>query len=112
MAAAMGKYYQVLHTFSFQTAQHMRILPTGTGQAKLQHLQGIYSPTSLPATVAAASGSYPKWTAEESETGFIHSPFPLIDSFITSKLTKGGVQGSIRRWTYFPKGTCSPSNQF
>ena len=36
---------------------------------------------------------------------FNHSPYPLVDQFVTSQLTRGGVQGSIRRWTFFPQGT-------
>lgn len=95
--------------FSFQTAQHIRILPTGTGQAKLLHLAGTYRSRSTPVPETASTsldGSSKRTTKadEELETGFTHSPFPVTDSFITSKLTKGGVQGSIRRWTYFPKG--------
>ena len=43
------------------------------------------------------------------EEGYSHSPYPRVDQFITSLLTRGGVQGSIRRWTYFPQGTrCQP----
>ena len=37
--------------------------------------------------------------------GFNHSPYPLVDQFVTSQVTRGGVQGSIRRWTFFPQGT-------
>ena len=37
--------------------------------------------------------------------GFNHSPYPLVDQFVTSQLTRGGVQGCIRRWTFFPQGT-------
>ena len=36
--------------------------------------------------------------------GYSLSPFPVVDHYITSQLTRGGVQGHIRRWTYFPQG--------
>lgn len=39
-----------------------------------------------------------------SQHGYEHSPYPEIDNFISSVLTKGGVQGQIRRWVYFPQG--------
>ena len=39
-----------------------------------------------------------------SEEGFSQSPYPSVDQFITSQLSKGGVQGAIRRWTFFPQG--------
>lgn len=41
-----------------------------------------------------------------SEEGFSQSPYPSVDQFITSQLSKGGVQGAIRRWTFFPQGKC------
>lgn len=34
------------------------------------------------------------------------SPYPSVDQFITGQLNKGGIQGSIRRWTFFPIGGC------
>jgi hypothetical protein len=36
--------------------------------------------------------------------GYSSSPFPEIDQFISSILNIGGVQGSIRRWSYFTQG--------
>ena len=41
---------------------------------------------------------------EEESSGFGHSPYPLVDKFISSQVVRGGVQGSIRRWTHFPQG--------
>ena len=32
------------------------------------------------------------------------SPYPLVDQFITKQLNKEGVQGVIRRYTFFPQG--------
>ena len=32
------------------------------------------------------------------------SPYTLVDQFITRQLNRGGVQGTIRRWTFFPQG--------
>ena len=53
--------------------------------------------TDLPASVTATSAS----TCEE---GYSSSPYPPVDSFITSCVTKGGIQGAIRRWSYFQQG--------
>ncbi|XP_064652326.1 DNA-directed primase/polymerase protein-like [Lineus longissimus] len=36
--------------------------------------------------------------------GYSSSPFPEIDEFIASILNIGGIQGSIRRWSYFTQG--------
>lgn len=36
--------------------------------------------------------------------GYSHSPHPLVDAFIISCANKGGVQGGIRRWSYFQQG--------
>ncbi|XP_072371970.1 DNA-directed primase/polymerase protein isoform X2 [Scyliorhinus torazame] len=39
----------------------------------------------------------------ESDTmvGYHCSPYPEIDSFITSQVNRGGIQGVLRRWNYF-----------
>ena len=84
----------------------MRILPSGsamghTVKAKPDH--SMPSPTPTEVSVASSNSAAVSKQAE-SATGFSHSPFPSVDLFITSQLTKGGVQGSIRRWTYFPTG--------
>lgn len=39
-----------------------------------------------------------------SQSGFDHSPYPEIDKFISQVINKGGVQGEIRRWVFFPQG--------
>ena len=39
-----------------------------------------------------------------SQSGYEHSPYPEIDNFISQVINKGGVQGEIRRWVFFPKG--------
>ena len=117
LSGATIVHYQIqlflLHMLSYQSTKHMRILPSSTKLTTKTNVSEQQQPSSLspPLPVAAAGcelsfGSEPS----ESETGFYHSPFPLVDSFIVSKLTKGGVQGSIRRWTYFPKGRCECSN--
>ena len=36
--------------------------------------------------------------------GFTHSPYPLVDQFVLSQWTRGGVEPSIRKWTLFPHG--------
>ncbi|XP_038661601.1 DNA-directed primase/polymerase protein isoform X3 [Scyliorhinus canicula] len=33
--------------------------------------------------------------------GYNCSPYPEIDSFITSQVNRGGIQGVLRRWNYF-----------
>ncbi|XP_065921057.1 DNA-directed primase/polymerase protein-like isoform X2 [Dysidea avara] len=38
------------------------------------------------------------------EEGYSHSPYPEIDRFITKQLTRGGVQGAIRRWGRYSQG--------
>lgn len=38
--------------------------------------------------------------------GFTHSPYPLVDQFVLSQWTRGGVEPSIRKWTLFPHGWC------
>ena len=53
-------------------------------------------PTSLTTDSAAAT------TAHTEGAGA--SPYPSVDRFITGQLSRGGVQGSIRRWTLFPVG--------
>ena len=45
------------------------------------------------------SGSPPS-----SQSGYEHSPYPEIDNFISQVINKGGVQGEIRRWVFFPQG--------
>ena len=39
-----------------------------------------------------------------SQHGYEHSPYPDIDVFILQVVNKGGVQGEIRRWVFFPQG--------
>ena len=79
----------------------MRILPSGSAMGHTVKAKPDHSmPTPTPTEVSMASVS----EQAESATGFSHSPCPSVDSFVTSQLTKGGVQGSIRRWTYFPTG--------
>ena len=95
--------------FSFLTSDHMRILPSGsriwqTSKAKASKASDDF-PTPTEVSLSATSRSSAE-AEVESATGFYHSPFPSVDIFITSQLTKGGVQGSIRRWTYFPTGIC------
>ena len=101
--------------FSFLTTEPLRILPSGsaiwqTSKAKslntLDH--SIQSPTPAEVSTASFSSTAVLGAEAESATGFNHSPFSSVDVFITSQLTKGGVQGSIRRWTYFPTGTLKP----
>ena len=41
-----------------------------------------------------------------SQSGYEHSPYPEIDKFISQVINKGGVQGEIRRWVFFPQGIC------
>lgn len=90
----------------------MKILPCGlalpqTAQRSKTKLPIVsdHSVQSLPTDkVATSSSSSTALAKAESATGYSHSPFPSVDVFITSQLTKGGVQGSIRRWTYFPTG--------
>ncbi|CAH1799428.1 unnamed protein product [Owenia fusiformis] len=36
--------------------------------------------------------------------GYKSSPYPEIDTYVGSIINKGGVQGQIRRWTYFSSG--------
>ena len=93
-----------MYTLSFQTAQQLKILPT----ADTSH-DGKDRPSSKHrGSTNVVGGDVPTKSREaaglDSETGFNHSPFPSVDAFITSTLTKGGTQGSIRRWTYFPEG--------
>jgi len=38
------------------------------------------------------------------QSGYEHSPYPQIDNFISQVINKGGVQGEIRRWVFFPQG--------
>lgn len=107
--------YKFSFVFSFLTTEHMmRILPSGsatlflrqTGTAKPSNSSGhsVQSQTTAELSAEIPSSS----TAEaETATGFSHSPFPSVDVFITSQVARGGVQGSIRRWTYFPTGTCT-----
>lgn len=58
------------------------------------------SPTSgrrkPPSALAAAATS--------SCEGYSSSPYPLVDRFIIGCVDKGGVQGDIRRWSYFQQG--------
>ena len=44
-------------------------------------------------------------TPDISDSGYNHSPYPHIDEFVSQNVCKGGVQGQIRRWVYFPQGT-------
>ena len=39
--------------------------------------------------------------------GFTRSPYPLVDQFVISQWTRGGVEPSIRKWTLFPHGWSS-----
>ena len=39
------------------------------------------------------------------QTGYEHSSYPDIDRFVLSIVNRGGVQGEIRKWVYFPQGT-------
>ncbi|XP_015772124.1 PREDICTED: DNA-directed primase/polymerase protein-like [Acropora digitifera] len=39
------------------------------------------------------------------QTGYKHSSYPDIDRFVLSIVNRGGVQGEIRKWAYFPQGT-------
>lgn len=39
-----------------------------------------------------------------SQSGYEHSPYPEIDNFISQVINKGGVQGEVRRWVFFPQG--------
>ncbi|XP_078071182.1 DNA-directed primase/polymerase protein [Mustelus asterias] len=39
--------------------------------------------------------------ASDAMVGYHCSPYPEIDSFITSQVNKGGIQGVLRRWNYF-----------
>ncbi|XP_068746764.1 DNA-directed primase/polymerase protein-like isoform X3 [Montipora capricornis] len=39
-----------------------------------------------------------------SQSGFEHSPYHIIDLFVSSVINKGDVQGVIRRWVFFPQG--------
>ena len=99
------------HVFSFQTAQHTRILPEGSRMArKANSSENLVHTTPSPGVLAAVVASSRSTGEVGLEMGFSHSPFPLVDLFITSQLTKGGVQGSIRRWTYFPQGIMSVSD--
>lgn len=43
-------------------------------------------------------------TQVPSQSGFEHSPYPIIDLFVSSVINKGDVQGVIRRWVFFPQG--------
>ena len=38
------------------------------------------------------------------QSGYEHSPYPQIDNFISQVINKGGVQGEVRRWVFFPQG--------
>ena len=42
--------------------------------------------------------------AVSGEDRYHPSPYPLVDQFITSQLFREGVQGHIRRWTWFTQG--------
>lgn len=68
---------------------------------KMPRILSFESPTSgqrkPPSAAAAATTS--------SCEGYRSSPYPLVDRFITSCVNKGGVQGAIRRWSYFQQGT-------
>ena len=47
------------------------------------------------------------FTSTFSETplqGYDHSPHPEVDHFIEGVIGQGGVQGYIRRWSYFSQG--------
>ena len=94
--------------YSFLTTEHMRILPSGSAMGhtvKIKPDHSMPSPTPADSEVSMVSSNSATVSEEaQAATGFNHSPFPSVDSFITSQLTKGGVQGSIRRWTYFPTG--------
>ncbi|XP_015750339.1 PREDICTED: DNA-directed primase/polymerase protein-like [Acropora digitifera] len=52
----------------------------------------------------------PKRTAQgigsqvPTQTGYEHSSYPDIDRFVLSVVNRGGVQGEIRKWVYFPQG--------
>ena len=89
----------------------MRILPSGsaiwqTTKAKSSSASNHSTQSPTPIEVSTVSSNSTAVSDQaKSATGFNHSPFPMVDLFITSQLTKGGVQGSIRRWTYFPAGT-------
>ncbi|XP_077999309.1 DNA-directed primase/polymerase protein-like [Glandiceps talaboti] len=50
------------------------------------------------------SSSTPKTTAEDVVEGLQNSPYPDLDDFITTQINKGGIQGEIRKWTYFTQG--------
>ncbi|XP_033122326.1 DNA-directed primase/polymerase protein-like isoform X1 [Anneissia japonica] len=41
---------------------------------------------------------------EDIKEGYQKSPFPELDGFIMSKVNQGGIQGEIRRWTYYARG--------
>ena len=56
---------------------------------------------SIPAALTTGSGAAVPSAGTE---GTGASPYPSVDQFITGQLNKGGVQGSIRRWTFFPIG--------
>ena len=108
MAAVILCYF----IFSLLTTEHMRIIPSGsaiwqTSKAKSSNTSdhSTQSPTPAEVSIASSSSTAILGAEAESATGFNHSPFPSVDVFITSQLTRGGVQGSIRRWTYFPTGT-------
>ena len=94
--------------YSFLTTEHMRILPSGSARGHTVKTKPDHSmppPTPADSEVSMASSNSATVSEEaQAATGFSQSPFPSVDSFITSQLTKGGVQGSIRRWTYFPTG--------
>lgn len=48
-------------------------------------------------------------SAKNCEEGYSCSPYPLVDKFINSCVSRGGVQGGIRRWSYFQQGTLNRS---
>lgn len=46
----------------------------------------------------------PAVSAVSGEDRYHPSPYPLVDQFISSQLFKEGVQGHIRKWTWFTQG--------
>ncbi|KAL9982229.1 hypothetical protein ACROYT_G004254 [Oculina patagonica] len=53
---------------------------------------------------SSQKGSQDSDSPASSQSGYEHSPYPEIDQFILQVINKGGVQGEIRRWVFFPQG--------
>ncbi|NXD06831.1 PRIPO protein, partial [Nothocercus nigrocapillus] len=79
-------------------AEDNKFVPTSEKNVSLEE---AYFLSSLVCNVGMHKNNTCGFVLTESIEGYQESPYPEIDSFVRSLVSKDGVQGGIRQWNYF-----------